>query len=114
MNATDSHARQPKDGSTYLRAMTVDPGDLDLTGLRAHCQQVPHGQQTSLPRSNRDLSGWHAKRHFRLHLGHWHGGIFVLIRSRYGRTTGQIARMMGNYTGQDAQERPSSRLRRPS
>lgn len=81
----------------------LNPADLDLSGLRAHCRQdhkAPH-----YPRSNLDLSGWHAREHHRRGLlGHVHRDPpWVLVRNRHtGLTVGQISRPVGYYTGQGA------------
>jgi hypothetical protein len=52
-------------------------------------------------RSNADLAGWHWSVHFCRYQAHIHRGPWVMVRDRYGRTTGQIARPLGWFTGQE-------------
>jgi len=96
--------RTVRDGSTSAKAALTDRASVDLSQLRNHCraEHAPrHGQRH--PRSNADLSAWHAGQHHRYSssTGHIHGGPWVLI-TQPGRasTAGQIARPLGWYTGQ--------------
>jgi hypothetical protein len=81
--------------------------ELDLSQLRRHVRAMH--QAHGIPRSNRDLAGWHARQHHRYYQGHIHGGPFTLIRNARGSTIGQIPRPLGWYTGQDAKTREQVR-----
>jgi hypothetical protein len=97
-----------RDGSSYTRALVLGREELDLSALRAHCREH-HGEAPK--RANLDLAAWHAGRHHRYTSahGHIHGGPIVLIRGSRGHTTGQIARPLGWYTGQDMKTRAEVR-----
>lgn len=97
-----------RDGSSYQAALILDRADLDLTQLRAHCREYHshHGPARrrggGFPRSNADLAGWHWTQHHRYRpRSHTHRGPWAMVRDRWGRTTGQIARPLGWFTGQD-------------
>lgn len=87
---------------TYQDPQLLDRSDLDLSQLRKHVREMhkPRFGET-VPRSNLDLAGWHARKHHRQRPGHRHRGLFTMIRDRYGRTTGQIPWPEGNFTGRD-------------
>lgn len=92
-------------GSTLRNPLVLYAADLDLSGLRAHCRE--EHRAPTYPRANLDLAGWHASQHHRYRPGHTHRDPpWVLIRHRTtGRTTGQLARPVGWYTGQGAVSR---------
>ncbi len=90
------------DGSDMRHPQVLNPGDLDLSGLRAHCRAMHSHRGARFPRSNLDLAGWHFNEHWRYHVGHIHRGLWVLVRSRRtGLTVGQIPRPLGWHTGQE-------------
>jgi hypothetical protein len=87
-------------GQSHRQPLIIDRDELDLSDIRRHVREMHRpafGEK--IPRSNRDLAAWHGSKHHRLHLGHIHKGLFVLIRNAHGSTVGQIPRQIGNFQG---------------
>ena len=108
--------RAAGDGSSPRSPLVLDRDELDLTELRRHCRVYHQNRRpdrrhgTRLPRSNADLAGWHWNQHHRYGIrSHSHRGPFVMVRDRYGRTVGQIARPRGWYTGEQVITREQQR-----
>lgn len=90
-------------GQSTRQPLIIDRDEVDVSKIRAHCKEL-HGYAATLhlPRSNADASAWHTRQHHRFRIaGHVHLGPWVLVRSSRGITTGQLARPLGWYTGQD-------------
>jgi hypothetical protein len=92
-------------GQNPRQPLILARDDLDLTQLRAHCREhhATGASRRRMPRSNRDLAGWHFREHWRYGSSrkHRHRGPWMMVRDAQGRTTGQTPRPLGWYTGQD-------------
>lgn len=87
-------------GKSYASPLRLARDEVDVSGVRAHCRE--HHRSLTLPRKNTDVAAWHAGQHHRYHLSHVHEGPWVVItRPGNPHGTGQIARPMGWYTGQE-------------
>jgi hypothetical protein len=87
---------------TYDDPELLDRADVDLSALRKHVRaDHAHRAARGIPRANLDLALWHARQHHRFHGSHFHAGIWVLIRDRFGRRPNvPMPRPLGWYTGQ--------------
>lgn len=92
---------------TYKDPDVLERDDLDLTGLRRHVRaEHAFGAIRGVPRSNHDLTAWHANQHHRYQPRHIHRGRYVVILDRDGRrpVAGQ-PRPAGWFTGQESVSR---------
>ena len=93
-------------GQSPRQPLILDREDIGLIGLRRHVREHhAHAAIRGIPRSNADLAAWHFRQHHRYRPDHHHFGPFVLVRDSRGSTTGQIARPLGWYTGQECRTR---------
>jgi hypothetical protein len=93
-------------GQSIRQPLIISREDIELDGLRQHCREHHrHAATIKLPRANKDLPAWHWNQHHRYPGAHSHFGPYVLVRDRYGSTTGQIPRPLGWFQGTDMKTR---------
>jgi len=92
-------------GASMKRPMILDREHVhamtDLRALRRHVTEHHAGQTNrgrKAPRSNLALITWHWAVHYRLHLGHIHGGPWIQVR--VPRSIPSMVKPLGYWTGQ--------------